>query len=43
MVLYITSGRMSNLKELAVSLDYKDWVSGTFVSAYAHSGLLSDH
>ncbi|KAK0632540.1 hypothetical protein B0T14DRAFT_36011 [Immersiella caudata] len=26
MVLYITSGRMSNLKELAVSLDYKDWV-----------------
>ncbi|OIW35624.1 hypothetical protein CONLIGDRAFT_627666 [Coniochaeta ligniaria NRRL 30616] len=24
-VLYITSGRMSNLKELAVSLDYKDW------------------
>jgi hypothetical protein len=26
MVLYITSGRMSSLKELAVSLDYKDWV-----------------
>ncbi|KAH8910444.1 hypothetical protein BR93DRAFT_974579 [Coniochaeta sp. PMI_546] len=25
MVMYITSGRMSNLKELAVSLDYKDW------------------
>jgi hypothetical protein len=27
MVLYMTSGRMSNLRELAVSLDYKDWVS----------------
>ncbi|KAK4240687.1 hypothetical protein C8A03DRAFT_13019 [Achaetomium macrosporum] len=24
-VLYITSGRMSNLRELAVSLQYKDW------------------
>lgn len=24
-VLYITSGRMSSLRELAVSLDYKDW------------------
>lgn len=30
MVLYITSGRMSNLKELAVSLDFKDWVSKFF-------------
>ncbi len=27
-LLYITSGRMSNLRELAVALDYKDWVSG---------------
>ena len=27
MVLYMTSGRMSNLRELSVSLDYKDWVS----------------
>jgi hypothetical protein len=26
-MLYISSGRMSNLRELAVSLDYKDWVS----------------
>jgi hypothetical protein len=26
-VLYITSGRMSNLRELAVSLAYVDWVS----------------
>lgn len=26
MMVYITSGRMSNLRELAVSLDYKDWV-----------------
>jgi len=26
-VLYITSGRMSNLREFAGSLDYKDWVS----------------
>ncbi|SPQ19301.1 1de2fdfa-27ad-4fe8-801b-7844a025643e [Thermothielavioides terrestris] len=25
MVQYITSGRMSNLRELAVSLEYKDW------------------
>lgn len=25
-VLYITSGRMSNLKELAVSLNHRDWV-----------------
>lgn len=24
---YITSGRMTNLKELAVSIEYKDWVS----------------
>lgn len=24
---FITSGRMSNLRELAVSIDYKDWVS----------------
>lgn len=24
---YITSGRMTSLKELAVSIDYKDWVS----------------
>ena len=27
MVSYITSGRMSNLRELAVALRYKDWVS----------------
>jgi hypothetical protein len=27
MVLYITSGRMSSLRELSVSLDYRDWVS----------------
>lgn len=27
-VSYITSGRMSNLRELAVALHYKDWVSG---------------
>lgn len=27
MILYITSGRMSNLRELAVSMDYRDWVS----------------
>jgi hypothetical protein len=26
---FITSGRMSNLRELAVSIDYKDWVSCT--------------
>lgn len=26
-LMYITSGRMSNLRELAVSLDFKDWVS----------------
>jgi hypothetical protein len=26
-LLYITSGRMANLRELSVSLDYKDWVS----------------
>lgn len=26
-VSYITSGRMSNLRELAVALDYNDWVS----------------
>jgi hypothetical protein len=26
-MLYITSGRMANLRELAVSLEYKDWVS----------------
>ena len=26
-LMYITSGRMSNLRELAVSLAYKDWVS----------------
>lgn len=25
---FITSGRMSNLRELAVSIDYKDWVCG---------------
>ncbi|EON97796.1 putative f-box domain-containing protein [Phaeoacremonium minimum UCRPA7] len=25
MILYITSGRMSNLRELAVSMDYRDW------------------
>ncbi|KAK0656806.1 hypothetical protein B0T16DRAFT_400258 [Cercophora newfieldiana] len=43
MVLYITSGRMCNLKELAVSLDYKDWVTlplmsdGT-VKSYANMG-----
>jgi hypothetical protein len=24
---FITSGRMSSLRELAVSIDYKDWVS----------------
>lgn len=27
MLQYVTSGRMSNLRELAVSIDYKDWVS----------------
>jgi hypothetical protein len=26
MVVYLTSGRMSSLRELAVSLDYRDWV-----------------
>jgi hypothetical protein len=26
-LLYVTSGRMKNLRELAVSLQYKDWVS----------------
>lgn len=26
-LLYITSGRMCNLRELSVSLDYRDWVS----------------
>lgn len=26
---YVTSGRMSSLRELAVSIDYKDWVSFT--------------
>lgn len=30
MVAYITSGRMTSLKELAVSLEYKDWVSVLF-------------
>lgn len=34
MVLYITSGRMGNLRELSVSLDYKDWVSGTSCAAF---------
>lgn len=28
---FITSGRMSSLRELAVSIDYKDWVSGRHV------------
>lgn len=28
---FITSGRMSNLRELAVSIDYKDWVSAKFM------------
>jgi len=27
MVRYITSGRMANLRELAICLDYRDWVS----------------
>lgn len=27
MISYITSGRMPNLRELAVAIDYKDWVS----------------
>lgn len=27
MVAYITSGRMTNLRELAVNIDYSDWVS----------------
>lgn len=32
-LMYITSGRMSNLRELAVSLSFKDWVSlAPFVS-----------
>lgn len=31
-VLYITSGRMCNLKELAVSLDYKDWVTSPMLT-----------
>lgn len=29
---YITSGRMTSLKELAVSIDYKDWVSACCLS-----------
>lgn len=24
---FITSGRMSNLRELSIAIDYKDWVS----------------
>lgn len=32
MVQYITSGRMGNLRELAVSLDYKDWVGDNSVT-----------
>jgi hypothetical protein len=28
---FITSGRMSNLRELAVSIDYKDWVSASTI------------
>lgn len=27
MVLYITSGRMKNLRELAIAIEYRDWVS----------------
>lgn len=34
MVSYITSGRMSNLRELAAAFDYYDWVS---ISAYVTS------
>lgn len=30
MVSYITSGRMSNLKEVAIALHYRDWVSFAF-------------
>lgn len=29
---FITSGRMSSLRELAVSIDYKDWVGGTVLT-----------
>lgn len=34
-LMYITSGRMPNLKELAVSLDYKDWVSSWIVTPHS--------
>ena len=30
---FITSGRMSSLRELAVSIDYKDWVSLSYIGA----------
>lgn len=31
---YMTSGRMSSLKELSVSIEYKDWVSKNFASTW---------
>jgi hypothetical protein len=33
---FITSGRMSSLRELAVSIDYKDWV-GRRLESYRES------
>jgi len=35
MITYLTSGRMSGLRELAFSIDYKDWVG--FASRCKHS------
>jgi len=34
---FVTSGRMSSLRELAVSIDYKDWVSGERNSEPCHN------
>lgn len=40
-LLYVTSGRMANLRELAVSLEYRDWVSFASVTCLARSMVLT--
>jgi hypothetical protein len=34
---FITSGRMSNLRELSIAIDYKDWVSSMSILLHALS------
>lgn len=34
---FITSGRMSSLRELSIAIDYKDWVSGKQITSSSDS------